>query len=233
MAKKRYPMLIVAGTIIVCFVLIGLLGRNDPGAELEKLPALMDAKGKVELTVGDFKLDKQPFIGNPNAPVTMIEFVDYKCPACKDWEQQVFPAIKEQFVDTGKVKFYVINFPFLGPDSILAASAGEAVYRQSPELFWTFKEKLYASQGKEARIWATESFLLKLAKEHLSGLDMDLFRKDLQEHTYLFDVKEDFKISAANGIYGTPSFIVNGEKVGSTLEELTQAVQRLLAAAGN
>lgn len=222
--KKWLPLVAVVGTIIVCFILIAILDKNSPSSELEKLPALMDAKGKVEVAVGEFMLEKQPYAGSPDAPVKMIEFIDYKCPSCAEWEKTIFPTIKEKYIDTGMVQFYTINFPFLGPDSILAASASEAIYRQSPQAFWQFKEQLLLNQGKEARIWATESFLLKFVKNNVTGLDQDLFKKDLQEHTYLFDVKEDFKISAANGIYGTPSFVVNGEKAGSSLEELEAAI---------
>ncbi|MNN54038.1 hypothetical protein D3C81_1688290 [compost metagenome] len=47
----------------------------------------------------------------------------------------------------------------------------------------------------------------------MKNIDYETFKDNLQEHKYLFDVKKDFKISAANGIYGTPSFVVNGEKV--------------------
>lgn len=223
--KKWLPLAAVVGTIIICFILIAILDRKSPSSELEKLPALMDAKGKVEVQVGDFMLEKQPYMGSPDAPVKMIEFIDYKCPSCAEWEKTIFPDIKEKYIDTGIVQFYTINFPFLGPDSILAASASEAVYRQSPEAFWQFKKQLLLNQGKEARIWATESFLLKMVKSNLTDLDQKLFKKDIQEHTYLFDVKEDFKISAANGIYGTPSFVVNGEKAGSSLQELEAAIQ--------
>lgn len=226
--KKWLPLIAVVGTVTVCFILIAILNKNSPRSELEKLPALMDAKGRVEVEVGEFMLEKQPFTGSSEAPVKIIEFIDYKCPSCAEWENSIYPVIKEKYIETGLVQFYTINFPFLGPDSILAASAGEAIYRQSPEAFFEFKEKLLLNQGKEARIWATESFLLKFVKDNVSGIDQDQFKKDLKEHAYLFDVKEDFKISAANGIYGTPSFVVNGEKSGASLAELEQAIQKHL-----
>lgn len=76
----------------------------------------MDAKGKIEIAIGDFKLEKQPFLGDPTAPIKVIEFIDFKCPSCAKWENENFPDFKQDFIDTGKVQFYVINFPFLGPD---------------------------------------------------------------------------------------------------------------------
>lgn len=186
----------------------------------------MDVSGSISLSVGDFKLDEQPFLGSSDAPIKVIEFADFKCPACKTWDRTSFPLFKEEFIDTGKVQFYFINFPFLGPDSIEAALAGESIYKQDSNKFWEFKEKLFQQQGKEATIWATESFLLKFVKDNIQDIDYNLFQTDLKKHTYLFDVKKDFKISAANGIYGTPSFVVNGEKVSK--EELSAKIISLV-----
>lgn len=60
------------------------------------------------------------------------------------------------------------------------------------------------------KIWATEEFILNFVKEEIDGVDFKLFKKELQKNKYLLDVKKDFKISAANGVFGTPTFLVNG-----------------------
>ncbi|QSF44928.1 thioredoxin domain-containing protein [Paenibacillus tianjinensis] len=222
--KKKVAILGVLFFLTICSILLILI--NDKESELEKLPALMDASGKINITVGDFQLSTQPYIGDTNAPIKVIEFADFKCPACKQWELSSFPKFKQKFIDSGKVQFYFINFPFLGPDSIEAAVAAETVYNQNPEAFWDFKTKLYQSQGKEKTIWATEKFILKFARNNIDAIDFDLFKKDLKDHNYLLNVKKDFKISAANGIYGTPSFIVNGTRVDSS--ELENKILSLL-----
>lgn len=210
---KTRTWLIIILIIVLAVVAVFVFDNSNKESELEKLPSLMDASGKIELEVGDFKLDKQPYLGSVDAPVKVIEFLDYKCPACKNWEQQVFPQFKQQYIDTGKVQFYTINFPFLAQDSIEAAVATELIYKQNPDTFWEFKAKLIDSQAAESKIWATEKFLLQLVKDHFKDIDYELFEKDLKNHELLFEVKEDFKIAAANGVYGTPSFIVNGVKV--------------------
>ncbi|MEK4236219.1 thioredoxin domain-containing protein [Paenibacillus sp. FSL H7-0714] len=226
--KKNHVFWLV-GVIMLCLILLlaftAFMSKSDE-SELRKLPSLMDATGKIELKVGDFQLSSQPSIGDPNAPIKVIEFADFKCPACRNWDVDNATKFKSDFVDTGKVQFYFINFPFLGPDSIEAAVAAEIIYNQNPDSFWEFKEKLFQIQGKERAIWATEKFLLKFVKDNIKEIDFDLFKKDLQEHKYLIDVKKDFKISAANGIYGTPSFVVNGEKIDYT--QLTEYILNLL-----
>lgn len=221
--KRKWPIALLI-SLVGYFIFRSLIHFDvihvNQKSEIEKIPTLMDAKGKLDIKVGDFKLDKQPSIGDGNAPVKVIEFSDYKCPACKSWDSNNFTSFKEEFIDTGLVQFYSINFPFLGPDSIEAALAGESIFHQNPDKFWEFHRKLYAQQGDESSIWATEKFLLQFVKENIDGIDYGRFEKDLKEHTYLLNVKEDFKISAANGIYSTPSFIVNGKLVGSNYEEL-------------
>lgn len=219
----------------ITFITVLLLGLSSLGVinaaqkgYIDKLPALMDAKGKIELTVGDFKLEKQPYLGDPNAQIKVIEFFDFKCPACAKWDKENFSRIKQEYIDPGKVQFYAINFPFLGPDSIEAALAAESVYKQSPEKYWEFQKGLFNNQGEEGDIWATESYILNFVKKNIKGIDMDLLKRDLKEHTYLLDVKEDFKISAANGVYGTPTFIVNGVKVGGSYDEMKAVIDKLL-----
>ncbi|WP_277467402.1 MULTISPECIES: thioredoxin domain-containing protein [unclassified Paenibacillus] len=220
--KKYRWLVILAIVVIASLTTLGVIVASQK-SELEKLPALMDASGKIELKVGDFKLEKQPLLGDPNAPVKVIEFVDFKCPSCKAWEEANFAILNEEYIKTGKVQFYMINFPFLGPDSIEAGVAAESIFKQSPDKYWDFMQKLFQNQGQEKTIWATEKFLLNFVHDNIDDIDYDQFKKDLQNHTYLFEVKEDFKIAAANGVYGTPSFIVNGVK--TDVDQLEAAIQ--------
>jgi protein-disulfide isomerase len=213
---------------VIGLVSVGLARAGAKKDDINSLPTLMEAKGSVQLTVGDFKLEKQPYIGDPNAPVKVIEFYDFKCPACAMWENESYADVKKEYIDTGKVQLYAINFPFLGPDSIEAALVVESVYKQNPSKYWELKNLIYRNQGKESDIWATESYLMNLAKENIEGLDLKQLKRDLKKKTYLFDVKEDFKISAANGVYGTPTFIVNGVKVEGGNEQLKEAVNKQL-----
>ncbi|MNC21290.1 Disulfide bond formation protein D precursor [compost metagenome] len=205
--KKRSLVIMVLLVLAVFLSVIGVV-KSAEKSELEKIPSLMDASGKITLTVGDFRLEKQPSMGDVNAPIKVIEFVDYKCPACKQWDKESFPAFKQKFIDTGIVQFHVINFPFLGPDSIEAAMAAESIYQQNVNKFW-----------------ATEKFLKNFVKKNISGIDQKKFVSDMEKNTYLLDVKEDFKIAAANGIYGTPTFVVDGVIV--KVEELEDKVLQM------
>ena len=60
-----------------------------------------------------FDYSNQPFEGDENAPVEIVEFGDYKCPACKDFNDTVYPVIQKDLIETGKAKLYFMNYPFI------------------------------------------------------------------------------------------------------------------------
>lgn len=234
---KRNPYLlpmILGILVVVLTTALGVLlagNRDSQASELDKLPNYTQVKGTI--VVDGLKYEKQPRLGDPGAKVKVIEFADFKCPACKVWKQKYLERFIAEYVDTGKVEFYFMNYAFLDRDSYLAASAGEAIYHQSNDKFWEFASKLYDQQGDESKIWATEKFLLRFVKDNLEGIDYDLFEHDLKEGTYMFDVKEDFKIAGAYGVNGTPKFMVNGELVAlssldSSYDELSAAIDAVL-----
>jgi protein-disulfide isomerase len=176
-----------------------------------------------------FRLEKQPSLGSSEAKVKVVEFGDYKCPACKRFSDEIFPRIREEFIDTGKIEFYFINFQFIAPDSVTAGIAGECVYRQSEAAFWQFHEALYTNQGEESQRWATPSTLLRLAREHAPGLDYAALETCISKTQYEADVKEDEKLGSRAGVTGTPSIFVNGKIVQRwTYDGLKAAIEREL-----
>lgn len=95
-----------------------------------------------------FAYSTQQSLGKDDAPVKVVEFGDFKCPACRTWDVTVLPRLKEEYIDKGKVQLYFINFPFIGKDSDLGAAAGEAIYKQDQDSFWIFYDEIYQSQKK-------------------------------------------------------------------------------------
>lgn len=207
--------------IVILFVLIGGFfiyeNHQSRASALDGLPNYTEDKTPIQ--VDGYNLDRQPHLGDPNAPVKLIEFGDFKCPVCKNWTLTNFAKLKSDYIDKGKVEFYFINYAFIDRDSLLAAAAGEAVYQQSNTAFWTFYERLYEQQGKETDIWATPAFLKDFAKNEVSGIDLEAYNAAVDAHTYLHQVKEDFKIGGYYGVNGTPTFVVNGKVLRSNAYE--------------
>src|SRR5690606_29554610 len=102
---------------------------------------------------------------------------------------------KEEYIDTGKVRFYFINYPFLGPDSDTAAIATEAVFAQNPEGVWPFIDAVMEQQGPKDEVWATPEFLVQVAAEAVPGLDRDRLLADLQDERYRDEVERDRRIA--------------------------------------
>ncbi|MDT3424701.1 protein-disulfide isomerase [Paenibacillus forsythiae] len=227
--------MVLAGLVVILAVALGfVLTRGGAGeaGELNNLPNYTDVKGTI--VVDSLKYEKQPRLGAPNAKVKVIEFADFKCPACRKWTQTNMQRFIKDYVDTGKVEYYFMNFAFIDRDSYLAASAGEAIYRQSNGKFWEYVVKLYDNQGDESEIWATEKFILKFVKDNIDGIDYARFEQDLKSRTYMFDVKEDFKIAAAYGVNGAPKFMVNGALLkDSSYGSLKAAIDKQLAENGS
>ncbi|QKQ98327.1 thioredoxin domain-containing protein [Candidatus Nanohaloarchaea archaeon] len=182
-----------------------------------------------------FNLENQPMMGNESAPVTIVEFGDYRCPVCNQFDQQVFPAVKNNFIDTGKAKFYFINYAFLdqympGDTSQTAAVAAECVYRQNETEFWEFHHAVYDNQKSESKDWATEDFMMQIARESTEGLDYGQLEQCLSNRETADAVNSDRRIGRVNGVSGTPTIFVNGEQLsGWGYTTIAQAVQQELA----
>jgi protein-disulfide isomerase len=100
-------------------------------------------------------------LGDPNAPVTLTEYVDLQCPVCAAASKQTLPTIVNDYVRTGKVKLDARTLHFIGPDSTRAAKMAAAAERQGR--LWPFLEVFYANQGPENSGYVTDAFLRRVA----------------------------------------------------------------------
>ncbi len=104
--------------------------------------------------------DRDVILGDPNAPVTIIEYGDYQCPFCARFYTDVEQFIRDEYIASGKVKMVFRNYAFLGPESVAAAEAAECAKDQGK--FWEYHDQLYEAENKDGR-------------EHNGNLAKDLF----------------------------------------------------------
>lgn len=164
---------------------------------------------------GDIDVSGQPMLGQEDAPVEIAVFEDFKCPACRFFDENVFPEVKRELIDTGQARIYFLNYPFIGPDSTTAAIAGECVYNENPEAFWDYKTYVFRSQGDESEAWATPAVLADIARNNLSGLDADALQSCTADKTYAEQVSTEKAMGDAAGVQGTPSIFVDGQRLES------------------
>ena len=157
--------------------------------------------------------------GAEDAPVTLVEYGDYECPACGA-AYPIVKAIRKQMGD--KLRFVFRNFPLAQthPHAKDAAEAAESAGAQGK--FWEMHDILFENQKK-----LTEKDLLDYAKK--LGLDENRFATDLQNDKYQNKIQADLISGAENNVNGTPSFFINGARFdgrwdsGKLLEAIKEA----------
>lgn len=162
------------------------------------------------------------FDGDPNAPITLVEFADFNCGYCGKWALETLPQIRENYVDTGKVQIAYVNYPVFGGSSVTAAQASECAGQQ--DKFWEYHNELYGSQGTDF----TADALTNLAGE--MGMDTATFEQCITDFPEGL-VENDMLLGQAVGIRGTPAFLINGIAVPGALpyEQFEQVIESLLA----
>ncbi|MGE8203538.1 DsbA family protein [Heyndrickxia sp. NPDC080065] len=179
----------------------------------------------------DFDYSSQPFEGDEKAPVKIVEFGDYKCPICKDFNESVYPVIQKELVDTGKAQFYFMNFPFINTDSTRSAEFAETVYKElGNDVFWEFHHLLYSKQPQDQKYekmdYFTEDFLKKALAEVASDNDVKKVVDAFHNKDYVEALKKDQSYVEKLGIDSTPTLFINGKKfTGSNFGEFIQQVK--------
>jgi len=160
-------------------------------------------------------LDDDPVKGNPDAPVTIVEFSDFQCPFCKRFHETTFQLIQENYIDTGKVKFVYRDFPIpsIHPNgAIPAALASECADEQG--MFWEYHDKIFENQ-KNWELLAAED-VAKEFKAYAQELELNTnqFNDCLNSEKYMDEVSKDYQEGNSYGITGTPTFFIGNEKSG-------------------
>jgi protein-disulfide isomerase len=173
-------------------------------------------------------------LGDPNAPVVVIEYGDYQCPGCGQFARDLEPRLVEEYVATGLVRFEFRDYAFLdqrvnGSESQDAAAAAFCANDQGA--FWRYHATLYTNQHGENRGAFSEDRLRAMAAA--LGLDTAQFGDCLNDGTYENAVAAANADAEALNLGGTPSFTVNGVVIDySGYDSLTAAIDAALAEAG-
>ncbi len=153
-------------------------------------------------------LSKAPILGNPNAPITLVEYSDFQCPYCARTAPDVM-AMLEKYPD--KVRIVYKHFPLsFHPAARPAAIASVAAQEQGK--FWEFHDIIF-KKTSERQLKATEEDMIAYAKE--AGLDVARFKQDMDTKSADFEkrVQADYVEGQSVDVRGTPTLYLNGKKV--------------------
>ena len=188
-----------AAVVIVLVVASLLLRGGDSGNDAA---STVDT-GEVSTLLDAIPQDRD-VLGSPQAKVTMIQFEDLQCPICRDYQQQGFPGVVQEYVKPGKVKLRFVGMAFLGPDSSKALSYTLAAGEQGK--LWQFADSLYANQGAENSGWVTDSLLEQIAGD--LGLDYAKLKTDAAAPVTQQQARSMAAEATQRQVPGTPTFYV-------------------------
>jgi protein-disulfide isomerase len=166
-------------------------------------------------------------LGRPSAPVTLVQYIDLQCPACRAFETEVMPSIVQRYVRSGKLKVESRPIAFIGPDSLLGRRATIAAGRQNR--LYDFAQLLYANQGAENSGWLDEDMVSSAAKS-IRGVNVQALLDESNSSEVETAAKTYESQATADGVRGTPALYVG--KTGGTRAPVA-ADQASLSAAIN
>ena len=147
-------------------------------------------------------IDDDPVLGNANAPVTLIEFSDYRCPFCNRFATDSLAQLKKNYVDTGKLKIVLRDFSIHPPQSDDAALAAQCALDQSK--YWEYHNLLWVKYAKEDEF--TRDNLKKYASE--VGLNASSFNACLDSNKHRSEIDKDSQEGRDLGVSGTPTLFI-------------------------
>jgi len=156
----------------------------------------------------DVPIDGAYMLGNPDAPVTIVEYTDYQCPFCLRHFQQTFPLLKANFIDTGQVRYVFKDLPLtsIHPQAFAAAEAARCAGEQ--EAYVAMHDLLFAKQSE----WGGRSDAAGLFSQYAAQLELDTAQFDvcLSSGKYEAAITADLQEGLGFGVRGTPTFFING-----------------------
>jgi protein-disulfide isomerase len=168
-------------------------------------------------------------LGDPKAPVKLVEFGDLQCPVCAGYAEEVLPPLVEGPVKRGELKIAFRNFTIIDEDSTPAGAAALAAGAQNRG--WHYIELFYRNQGREGSGYADDAFLEAVAKA--AGVK-DLAKWNKERTNFGGEVESTTEEAQELGLTGTPTFAIKGpntdglELLGtpSSTEALEEAIDQ-------
>jgi protein-disulfide isomerase len=193
----------LAAVIVVVAIVISQGGADDdeePGSAAAPSTSADTAPGLFEGIPQDGVA-----LGDPDAPVTLIEFADLQCPFCAEFAIGTLPDLVDRYVRDGDVRLELRLLTFLGPDSVRGAQVAHAAALQ--DRLWNYTELFFQNQGPENSGYATDAFLQRLARR-TPGLDIERLSADFGSPKAMALTRRADRLAGELGVEGTPAFYV-------------------------
>jgi len=202
------PVSILLAGLIIAGAVLYTSSDSRKAAAIGQVAGTKQPSGIVNVSADD-----DAVLGNPDAPVTIIEFSDFQCPFCRKFYKETLPQIKKDYLLTGKAKLVYRDFPLtqLHPGATPAAEGAECAKEQGK--FWEMHDAIFEEQEKQGS--GTVQFTADDVKKWAAkiGLNTAKFNQCLDSGKYKQEVDKDVADGSAAGVTGTPAVFVNGRLV--------------------
>ena len=205
------PSLAIGAIIASITITLVIFGVNNSSNEIElsiEPTPEMDQIGPKKITMDTFLSNGSPILGDPNAPITLVEFGDYQCHYCNVFFQSIEKDIVKNYVDTGKVKIIFKDYNIIGEDSVIASQGAHCANDQG--LFWEYHDILYSNWTGENNGWASSENLAIFAQQ--IDLNMNKWSECMKKGSHSQIILKSNDDARALELTGTPAFfIINSE----------------------
>lgn len=167
-------------------------------------------KPKIFETISGVSADDDPYLGLADAPLTIIEFSDYQCLYCKKYASEAFAQIKKDYVDSGKVKYVIRDFPINEhPQAMLAAIVANCANAQNK--FWEMHDILFADQDS----WSYQNSAVDAFKEFARQINLDenKFASCMENGGFEQEIAKDIADGELYTIGFTPTVFIGDKKI--------------------
>ncbi len=204
---SKVGLYLIAGVVVLaCVVAVVLAGTAN---EQEPAEQALDYSGIPAAW------QNRNVLGDPDAPVTVQAWEDFRCPACAAFNQRVKPGLVENYIASGQVKLEFHHFPLQQhePGASLAAQASECAADQGQ--FWVYHDRVF-----EATASGPSAFLMERLIDYAAELELDeaSFTSCLTNQTHLITISESLQQARTDGHNSTPTVLVDGVRVDNPLD---------------
>lgn len=154
------------------------------------------------------------FLGSDSAKLEVTEYADYQCPVCQDFESIQFPAVRQQLIETGIVRWRYRDFPLdMHPNARIAAHAAACANDQGK--FWPMHDALYQNQAEWSPMKNPAGAYSGYARS--IGIDVSLYDECMRSAKYAGRIQASYDEGLKVGVAGTPNFLIGGRLYTTTL----------------
>jgi protein-disulfide isomerase len=234
--KRRQLLLALGGAVAIALlavVAIVIATRPDEGSDLPPMVAVSDPYPGIPQST--------KLLGDPNAAIRLVEYGDFQCPVCQQFDQQVVPDLVQRYVASGLIAFEFRDYLVI--DGNLERQRGDDYDRESLRAaagamcagdqgqYWAFHASLYRNHTGEGVGDFSEARIDQLAAT--MGLDTAAFDQCMASGNYQDAVEQQSAAAQVSGVTGTPTFMIGDQQIpNGTADAMSQQIDAILTANG-